>query len=356
MVQLQQPPKHNNHQSTVKEDFIKAGQLANQACAHAKELLLGASDNQSGVSMSRVCERVNTYITDTLHARIAFPCSISINEILCHSGYEDDSDCNIDNVDNTTVKPNDLVKIELGVLWNASPALITTSFVFEPRVDQPTKQQLIDATKQACQHLITQCQVSRVSSDISDTAKSYFTSKSEPYSFITGMMSHRLSPGVLSTDDVILLKAGPGDASQLANKHVPLEDGQVWAIDVGCVEHDPSDPSGPSCSVSTSPNHKTCIFAKSGKTVPLKLQASRLAYSKTVNKHGNFAFTRDQFVHASGLPVAKAKAALCECIAKALLVPYDVMQVQSTKPCARFLCTIMLTGDGPVMLTNPFDL
>jgi methionine aminopeptidase len=325
---------------SINSAYKEAGKICNEIQSFARTLI------QPGASVRAICAEVNKRIEETEGAKQAFPCSISMNATLCHCSPADDEQ-------DVIMREGDVAKIELGVAVDGCACLSCTSVVVgtgttEPP-NKPHAQRIIELTEKATRALINAINDKETNASVVESIKSSSFSLPEGFSYIEGMMSHRLAQGALSTDDIIVLKPVEGQ-SKMVNKR-PFQVGQVWAIDVAV-----SDTAHGK--VRNLVGGKTTIFARSGSNTQLKLLSSRQGYSKTISRYGNFGFNIQQFINY-GLAgqQGKGKAALSECASKGVLVPYDQLQVvaESAEPiAARFLATVLVTADGAILLTDPF--
>lgn len=301
-----------------------AADIANQTLQFIRPLC------QPGASIKAIITACHHQITK-LGGKQAFPCSISVNQCLCHcSPAEEEED--------VVLKEGDVAKVEFGVRVDEYPALICTTIV----VGQQNIG-LVEETKKATKQLIEQLTVGSNAIEAVTRLHQSCTIP-EQYSYIEGMMSHRLQPKALSTDDILVIKPVQGQLKMVSKR--PFSVGDVWAIDVAVSSH-------PAGTTKPATNRRTTIYAKSGSTAPLRLLSSRQRFSKTTTEFGYFGFNVDQF--GKGMPAGKARAAVQECVQKGVLIPYDGLEVEGEGAvAARFLATVMLTDSGPIMLTDPF--
>lgn len=318
----------------------KAGEGAQKALAFAKSRCV------NGAQVSEVCQMTDTFIRDELGLAIAFPCSVSINEILCHYRRSE-------NAEELTIKTGDLIKVELGACFEEHPALITSSFVLgEAAVDALKKEEVISRAKEALRMMIDAITPSTDNHALAAQVRK--GCGTDGFQFVQGMMSHRLDKGVLSTSDGVLIVLNPVEGQAKNNPKRQFKNGDVWALDVAVCSK------GCSGKVKPLTNGRPSIFARSGVTGALKLQTSRLFFSKASAAFGYFAFTGEQWASTTNQKgqAAKGRVALSECLSRQLVIPYEVLQAEEGlgSYTARFMATVHLDSQSGkvMMLTDPF--
>lgn len=313
-----------------REEQLKRYQQAGQVCNEA--IRLAKSLSKPSVAVTSVCEQVNEFI-EKKGASLAFPCSLSIDSILCHfAPGQGDADM--------LIEDKNVCKVEVGVHVDGCSALSAATFVVGD--GDGCRRQIIAAAEQSTKALIERLKVGENNRSVVGALREQLPAS---YSFVQGMMSHRLEPSLLSTDDIIVLNPVEGQMKTVGK--VDFEEGQVWALDVALT-------SGANGAIRPHPHHRTTIYARTGKSAPLRLQSSRAIYSAANQSFGNFCFSLDQL---AGLARdGRVKMALQEFLAKGLIMPYEVLQpVEADALAARFLATCVIRNGQAVLLTDPFE-
>lgn len=139
------------------EEYIKAGKIASEVREYARKKY------HVGRTLLEICEELEEMIR-AKGGELAFPCNVSLNEIAAHYTAEPNDD--------TEVKDDDVLKIDIGVHINGYIADTAVTVCYNPAYEQ-----LVNATEQALQNAIKMVKVGVNVSDIGkvieDTAKRF---------------------------------------------------------------------------------------------------------------------------------------------------------------------------------------
>lgn len=127
-------------------DYIKAGQIAGAVREKAR------STDWRGMTVLDICKSIEEQITSA-GARCAFPVNTSINEVAAHYTAEPG--------DETTVKDDDLIKIDLGAQVNGYIADTAVTISYDSQYDA-----MVDAAQDALQNAMSMIKTGVKASDI----------------------------------------------------------------------------------------------------------------------------------------------------------------------------------------------
>jgi len=310
---------------------------------------------------------------------IAFPTSISLNNVLCHY-----SPASMD--DNLEIKAGDLVKIELGAHVDGYPVLAahtiiqgiekekrispSSSSIATEKNDIITQKSKIDKMNLIyAAHETAQLATKLIKPNVSNTEirqPLWDVAAKYGVEWVEGAMSHTLSHNCLSDSKTIIFRPLPNQVKN--EKSWTFQPFDVFAIDVALI----SNKTGRARpSTSTRPT----IYIRADRNHDLKLKASRAILGEIDRKFPKMPFNLRQFIgsESSGSKsesstttfsssslssLSRIRMAIQECEKHELLSSYEIMEgIEGKELTARFMFTIIVTPDGNVLrLTDDYGI
>jgi curved DNA binding protein len=258
---------------------------------------------------------------------LAFPTTISVNEICAHNSPLPE--------DSTSVKEGDLVKVELGVHIDGFPAFVGHSFVVKSDnapVTGPKADAILAAykAKEAALRLIKPGHTNnQVTALIAKVCESYNVNAVE------GVLSHELKKHLIDGNKVILNKETFDQKTE--EQEFAIHDVFDFEVMVSTGEGKPKDV-----------DIRCTIFKRAMDQVyNLKVKQSRQFINEVLNKYPSFCFSLNAFEDE-----ISAKLGVKECVQHDMLVPYPVMSEKPGQYVAVFRTTVMITKGKTTALTG----
>jgi len=337
-----------------------AGSMADSALQHALKLAV------EGASVESICRDTDAFILGQGWG-IAFPCCVSTNKQICHySPLQGDAD--------VVLKIGDVIKIELGTLFEGYPALVaSTVIVAQEKVDATQNKvvdvgiRLIETAKKALSSALEIVQGGAESGKVAQSLRK--TVEDGGASWVEGMMSHGISFNSINhggTDDSNgMLIVNPAPEQARAYPSFKFAAGQVYVIDVALTtaalggKYNVTDAARPT------------VFRVTGQSQSLRLKTSRAVMGeigKLIRRPGEkpptstSKPTANQQIafHIRQLENAiRARVALHECTSAGVANAYPVMEVRASGACeadqvnVRLMATVVVGDSRCELITNP---
>lgn len=340
--------------------WVDAGKIADLALKHVISL---AKDQ---ANIYQLCVSGDNYIREELNKvytkkkytkGIAFPTSVSVNEICGHySPTADDVSTNTNENVNTnnsnnsndqvsSLKTGDLVKIDLGVHIHGFAAVVAHTIVVGEEKTTGKKADVILAAYKALQAALRTLKVDRTNDEVTKNTKSVC----DAYSVnpVEGVLSHRMRRDIIDGFETIINKS--------SNEHKvdsrKFEHGDVFGVDVlvSSGEGKPKE----------STSIRTTIYKRALETTyKLKIDSSRKLLSVVEHNFFNFPFSLNAFDNEENIKTVKpienlktvSKTGLAECIKHELFYPHPVLIEKKGEYVAQFKWTVAVRKEGPIVL------
>lgn len=313
-----------------------------------------------GKNVMQLCERGDQLIQEELGkcpicldgafiGGVAFPTCISVDNVICHF-----SPCPLDGeVTEQTLRQNALVKIELGVHVDGYPALIGKSFICtndaadeKSDSDLSCKRRLIEAAHEISQSVMALFQLTQTDSltgECCSLADNYKFNEvvcelaaKQSLTAVQGALSYQIGRNSLDMPKQI-----PVNLPDKERQRVPrfkFCSGECYVIDIVLSSGDGK--------IRTSPI-KPSIFRLLPTKYNLKLATSRAAFAELSKRAGSFPFN----IRNAADP-KRMRMGMHECVSHACTSPSEVLVEKDTSFVGRFLYTILLTKEGPLLITT----
>jgi curved DNA binding protein len=263
-----------------------------------------------------------------LEKGVAFPTSVSVNNILGHVSPQAD--------DTAELKEGDLVKIDLGAHIDGFIAVAAHSLLLQGDSKVPVEGQQADVLQAAATALEAALRLIRPGKLVSEVAP-VLQKVVEAYgcNMVEGVFSHEMKQFVIDGNKCVLNKPQP-DAKVAEDT---FEENEVYAVDVVVSTGD-----GKGRIVD---EKETTIYKRvAGEGYKLKLAASRSVFGEVIKKHPSLPFT------LRGLEAKNARLGLPECVNHDLLQPYPVLREKQSALVAQFKSTVLLMPSGSDRITS----
>ena len=290
---------------------------------------------------------------------IAFPCCISVNEIV--GNYSP-----INNINEILLKTGDIIKIDLGVHINGfvvvgaqtiiltasetasetvsetvsetarEPASETASETVSETVSETaseTPTHLIDACKKTLQHVISKINVGGNSNDIVQLINNY--SKQFGYNIVEGVLSHEMHQYII-------------DGKNAISSETPLFNfgcNQVYAIDIILTD-------SPNGNTTITPLNPTIYKRNLEENYTLKTTSGRYLLSEISKHYPVFPFNIKNLIvnnNESTIKLGLYESLKVKPGCNSLLQPYPIVQVKDGFNVVQFKTTILINNKGKVI-------
>ena len=302
-----------------------------------------------------LCIEGDKAITDILTSAnikggISFPTCISVDNIICHfSPSLLDAEASV-----KCLSAGSLVKIELGVHVDGFPALVGNTFICKNAVNESSngscedtelalKSRLIDATYEASQAVLSLFAIAEQKDSLkTEKHSSAFNNlvcevaKKHSFTPVQGALSYQIGQNSLDLEKQIPINLSEKDCKKI--QKFDFEEGECYAVDIVVSSGDGRIRASP---------YKPCIFRQIPHNYRLKLNISNAAMNEVKNKFGYFSFNI-----RNATDPKKMRMGMLECTNHACVCASDVLMESENAYVARFLYTVMLTSDGPVLITE----
>ena len=328
--------------------WVDAGKVADLALKHVVSLV------KEGANIYQLCVSGDNHIRSELNKvynkkkytkGIAFPTTISVNEVCGHFSptAEDSEDKNSEI--SITLNKGDLVKIDLGVHIHGFAAVVAHTVVVGEEKTTGKKADVVLAAYNALQAALRLFNVKKnTNDDVTNIIKSVTDSyKVAP---LEGVLSHKMRRDIIDGFETII--------SKTANEHKvdirEFEHGDVFGLDV-IVSSGEGKPKETTV--------KTTIYKRALETTyKLKSESSRKLLSVVEHNFYNFPFSLNAFDNEENVKTTKhienlknvAKIGLSECVKHELFYPHPVLVEKKGDYVAQFKWTIAVRNEGPIVL------
>lgn len=279
-------------------------------------------------------ETAKIYNKGSIPKGSAFPTCISLNHTVGHFSPLKQDD--------TTLKLNDLVKVDLGVHIDGYVVVGAHSFVVGASSSSPLTGKVADvmhAAQTAGDAVLRLLKPGNSNTQVTDLISKI----SEDYGVtaVAGVLSHNMKRFILDGEKVILNRFDPEQQSKVES--CKFEEGEVWAVDLVFSTGD-----GKPREV----DERTTVFKRNVEQVyQLRLKASRAILSEIDKKFPHFPFSIRNLDEEK-----KARVAVVECSTHGLLQAYPVLHEKEGEFVCHIKYTALVTASGTTKITGlPFD-
>jgi methionine aminopeptidase len=210
----------------VLQNYQSAAELANNSLSFALNLV------KAGASVMEICRLTDEQLITTagknfekVRAGIAFPCCLSVNNVLCYNAPADvESD--------STLKDGDLIKIELGAHVDGFPTLVGTSIIVGAKKEVPATGKaadLVHAANIVAKVALCLLQAGKSSTEIANILKR--TTKELGVSFVEGMISHLVGRNTLAAGNKMII-VNPSEQQAKSVETCELKVHDIFVIDI----------------------------------------------------------------------------------------------------------------------------
>ena len=281
---------------------------------------------------------------------IAFPTCISVDNVICHF-----SPCLLDEVaSKQSLEIGSLVKIELGVHVDGYPALVGTSFICssntpmneKPDAQVSLKTKLIETAYEASQAVLKVFELSET-----DSLTGECCSREDNYKFndivceiakknsfiaVQGALSYQIGRNSFDFPKQIPVNLSEGERQKVPR--VKFCSGECFVIDIVLSSGDGKIRAS---------SIKSSLFRPTPNKYNLRLATSRTAFTELTKKAGTFTFNI-----RNATDPKKMRIGMLECVSHSCVSPSEVLTEKDGSFVARFLYTIVLAKDGPLLVTR----
>lgn len=289
-----------------------------------------------------IIEETNKIYKNIKNKGIAFPTSISINNIASH--YSPSKQ------DNTVIKEGDIVKIELGVHIDGFPALIVYTVIVntlnKPITDK--RANVVKACALASKEVINLMRPGKTNIDVVKVLEKYAKKYDCSIPFILynthapGIVSYQISQYVIDgfnddDDEYIhrLILNREHDAYEFTLRETEFEYNEVYAIDITFITGNGK--------LSEKDNEKMIYKRIQDMRVPLKTSSGK----NVLNEFGNERFP----INVRDISIKGFRLGLSECVRKGLIKLYPVLETNNNEYVARVKFTVIVR-DKPILITG----
>jgi curved DNA binding protein len=324
--------------------WLDAGKVADLALKHVISLVV------PGANIYEICVKgdifIRTELTKVYNKKkytkgIAFPTSISVNEICGHYAPTlEDIDEN-----HKVVQIGDVAKIDLGVHIHGFTAVVAHTVVVGEDKVTGKKADVILAAYDALQASLRLLNVKKNSNeDVTNIIKAVTdTYQVNP---IEGVLSHKMRRDIIDGFETIINKSTAEQKVDIRD----FEHGDVFGIDiiVSSGEGKPKES-----------DIKTTIYKRALETTyKLKTDSSRKLLSVVEHNFFNFPFSLNVFDNEENIKTTKpieniktvAKVGLPECVSHELFYPHPVLVEKKGDIVAQFKWTVAIRNEGPYVI------
>lgn len=326
--------------------WLDAGKIADLAIKHVISLAV------PGAHIYDICLIGDNFIRTELNKvynkkkyskGIAFPTSISVNEICGHyAPTAEDIDEN-----HKLLVAGDVAKIDLGVQIHGFAAVVAHTIVVGEDKVTGKKADVILAAYNALQASLRLFNVKKNNNDdVTNIVKA--VTDSYHVNPIEGVLSHKMRRDIIDGFETIINKSTNEQKVDIRD----FEHGDVFGLDVivSTGEGKPKET-----------NLKTSIYKRALETTyKLKSDSSRKLLSVVEHNFFNFPFSLNAFDHEVNIKTTKpienlktvAKVGLTECVNHELFYPHPVLAEKKGEIVAQFKWTIAVRNEGPYVIAG----
>lgn len=287
-----------------------------------------------GADISTVCGTVDSYIEEELlkvfsskkskklERGIAFPTCISVNEICGHF-----SPCP---EDSTTLKNEDLVKIELGCHIDGYSANAATTIVIGGKA-KGKKADVIQAAQNAFQAAVKSIRVGSLNQEV--TSKIQAVCDEYEVQPLQGVLSHKMKKHLNDGNEVIINKETPEQRVE----DWEFAPGDIIGLDIYVTSGEGLAKEG---------DYRTTVFKRElDMQYSLKSNSARNFFSVVNTKYPTLPFSIRGFENLTA-----AKVGVKECLNHDLLMPYPVLIEKQGEFVAQFKATVAVQPKSVAIL------
>jgi len=267
---------------------------------------------------------------------IAFPCTLSINNVICHF-----TPLPTDPGATQTLEDGDVVKILIGAHIDGYASIIGETVIVGASTASPVtgiKADLVAAAHNVTELVLRSIKPGVKNWEITDIVAKLMKEYNGSVKGMEGMMSHQHDQNVIDGKKIINLFP---TAEQHRDKDSTFlfAEGDVFGLDVLLTSGEETK--------SKSHIDRTSIFQKTSSTYQLKMKTSRSTYGEIVKKAGAFPFTLRTLEDQT-----KARMGVKECVQHGLLKEFDVTTTCDAKDItAQYFATFVVTKTGVTRIT-----
>ncbi|KAI9203495.1 peptidase M24, structural domain-containing protein [Polychytrium aggregatum] len=316
--------------------YQTAADIANRSLAN---VLSAVADGVLVVDLCKVGDDAIVEISKTVYNKgkvnkgIAFPTTVSINNIICHlSPLPGDQEAAL------VIKNGDLVRIELGAHVDGYIAQVAHTVVVGASKEAPVtgrQADVLQAAYLASEAAIRLLKPGKTNYDVTEAVEKIV--QDFDCNPIEGMLSHQIQKDVLDGPKQIVLN--PTEQQRKEIETFTFEEGQVYSIDI-LISTGEGKPK-------TQETRTTIFKRNAGLNYQLKMRTSRVVFSEVTSKFGNMAFSLRQFEDEK-----KARMGMIELANHNLVIPYNVLYEKEDAHVAHFMYTVLLMPNGPLKITS----
>ncbi|OAV90053.1 hypothetical protein PTTG_09338 [Puccinia triticina 1-1 BBBD Race 1] len=267
---------------------------------------------------------------------VAFPCTLSINNVLCHF-----TPLPTDPGATQTLEDGDVVKILMGAHIDGYASIIGETIIIGASAASPvtgTKADLVAAAYNVAELVLRSIKPGVKNWEATDVASKLVKEYKGSIKGMEGMISHQHEQNVIDGKKTINLFPA---AEQHRDKDSTFlfEEGDVFGLDVLLTSGEETK--------AKAHGDRTSIFQKTTSTYQLKMKTSRSTYGEIVKKAGAFPFTLRTLEDQT-----KARMGVKECVQHGLLKEFDVTTTTDSKDLtAQYFATFVVTKTGVTRIT-----
>ncbi|KAI8454472.1 curved DNA-binding protein Cdb4 [Phakopsora pachyrhizi] len=320
---------------TAAEIASKALQLVISKATPGSNLLSLCQDGDKSIEDS--CSLVyNKDKKNPTKKGIAFPCTLSINHVLCHF-----TPLPTDPGATQELQDGDVVKILLGAHIDGYASIIGETIIVGASSASPVKgpkADLLAAAYNATELALRLIKPGVKNWEVTDGVSKLMKEYSGSIKGLEGMISHQHEQNSIDSKKTINLFPSSEQHRDKDSTFV-FEEGDVFGLDVLLTTGQDIK--------SKAHTDRTSIFQKTASTYQLKMKTSRATYGEIVKKAGAFPFTLRTLEDQT-----KARMGVKECVQHGLLREFEVTTTSDVKDfTAQYFVTFTVTKTGVARIT-----
>jgi len=341
------PKKEERSPEEVHKDMLQKYKAASDVVHKTLETVVKAC--VEGASILKLCcdgdEQITKLTSSVYNAKvdgavvlkgIAFPTCISVNNVVSHFSPLESETVSA----SQTLAKGDIVKVQIGAHIDGYAVLQTETLIVGATAAEPAtglKADVVKAAWQAAQVAIRQMTVDEKNSTITESVGKVAAQwDCKP---VEGMLSCQFSQNSIDGKKRIILN--PSQEQKNSHEKCTFTENEVYGVDILITSHTDGK-----CRTEEA---RTTVFQRiSGTTYQPKLKTSRAALSEVAKKAGYFPFNVRSLEDEK-----KARMGLLPAEKHGVVRPYEVTYTHKDAFVAAFMYTVLVTADGPVLLTHP---
>ncbi|KAG0144098.1 hypothetical protein CROQUDRAFT_47766 [Cronartium quercuum f. sp. fusiforme G11] len=267
---------------------------------------------------------------------IAFPCTLSINNVVCHF-----TPLPTDPGAKQELQEGDVVKIMLGAHIDGYASIIGETIIVGASATAAVtgvKADLLAAAYNATELALRLVKPGVKNWDVTDGVQKLLKAYGGSIKGMEGMVSHQHEQNVIDGKKTINLFPTT-EQHRDKDSTFMFEEGDVFGLDVLLTTGVDTK--------SKSHGDRTSIYQKTTSTYQLKMKTSRATYGEIVKKAGAFPFTLRTLEDQT-----KSRMGVKECVQHGLLKEFDVSTTSDSKDfTAQYFVTFVVTKTGASRIT-----